>query len=80
MPNPLENDPKALMDRALSLYHNRLCPHCGKKISLWEAAAMLLGSGLTSSVKVKHVPSGKVQITALDRINPQTMVIVAPED
>ncbi|MEI9971092.1 MAG: hypothetical protein WDO73_03010 [Ignavibacteriota bacterium] len=67
-----QNDLEA---RARELYRNRLCPHCGKKISLWEALSMVIGSALHYSVKVR-LPSGKVVIRPWDKINPQNSVIL----
>jgi len=73
-------DPRTLEARALNLYRRRKCPHCGGKITLWEALSMVIGSAVHYYVKVRLVPSGKELVWPIDKVNPQNMVIVHPED
>jgi hypothetical protein len=73
---PFENDPEALKTRALELYRDRLCPHCGGKISRWEALSMVFGSTVEYWVRVKHVATGKLLQRRISQVNPQTMAIL----
>lgn len=73
-------DPKELESRAFELYKTRLCPHCGNKISLWEAVSMVHGSDARYFVKVRHVPTGREMILDVGYVNPKEMVILHPKD
>lgn len=72
-------DAEALAARALELYRTRKCPHCGNKITLWEALSMVFGSAWHYYVKVRRT-DGKEMFWPIKKVNPQNMVIVHPDE
>lgn len=60
---------------AHQLYRSRQCPACRHKISLWEALAMLSGSGVREYLRVRY-SDGTEDFLPIEKINPQTMDVL----
>jgi hypothetical protein len=64
----------ATSQKALELYRSKTCPHCGKRISKFEAASMLWGDGYRQLVAVRT--EGGKEVIPLEEFNPQTMELL----
>jgi hypothetical protein len=64
-----------LAARAAELCSTRACPHCGNRLTLWEALAMVRGDESDGVVQVR-TPGGTLVFLELDAVNPATMEIV----
>ena len=58
--------------KAKELYRSKACPHCGEKISIFDAIAMLWGDGYRQYV-VALSEDGTRDVIPISEFNPQTM-------